>query len=51
MELLRDLAAKERSAVVAVSHDPRLHDVADRVLWLEDGRLREPQLVDGREEP
>jgi putative ABC transport system ATP-binding protein len=42
MELLRDLARKEGSAVVVVSHDPRLHEIADRVLWLEDGRLAEP---------
>ncbi len=41
MELLRDLAKKEGSAVVVVSHDPRLKDIADRVLWLEDGRIRE----------
>jgi putative ABC transport system ATP-binding protein len=40
MELLRDLAARERCAVVVVSHDPRLYDIADQVLWLEDGRLK-----------
>jgi len=39
MELLRDLAKREGSGVVVVSHDPRLHDIADRVLWLEDGRI------------
>jgi putative ABC transport system ATP-binding protein len=39
MELLRDLARKEGSAVVVVTHDTRLHEIADRVLWLEDGRL------------
>jgi putative ABC transport system ATP-binding protein len=42
MELLRDLARKQGSAVVVVSHDPRLHDIADHVLWLEDGRLAAP---------
>jgi putative ABC transport system ATP-binding protein len=25
---------------VIVSHDERLREVADRVLWLEDGRLK-----------
>jgi ABC-type lipoprotein export system ATPase subunit len=47
MELLRDLARKESSGVVVVSHDPRLHDIADCVLWLEDGRLHpaEPSLT------
>jgi putative ABC transport system ATP-binding protein len=39
MELLRDLARQERSAVVVVSHDPRLEAIADRVLRLEDGRI------------
>jgi putative ABC transport system ATP-binding protein len=42
MELLRNLARREGSAVVVVSHDPRLHEIADRVLWLEDGRLAQP---------
>jgi putative ABC transport system ATP-binding protein len=41
MELLRDLARKEGCAVVVVSHDPRLYDIADRVLWLEDGRIKD----------
>jgi ABC-type lipoprotein export system ATPase subunit len=39
MELLRDLARREGSAVVVVSHDPRLGEIADRILLLEDGRL------------
>lgn len=41
MKLLRDLARKQGSAVVVVSHDPRLRDIADRVLWLEDGRFED----------
>lgn len=41
MELLRDLARKEECAVIVVSHDARLLDIADRVLRLEDGRLGE----------
>jgi putative ABC transport system ATP-binding protein len=40
MELLRRLAREEGCAVVAVSHDARLEAIADRVLWLEDGRIR-----------
>jgi len=28
-------------AVIAVSHDQRIREVADRVLWLEDGRIRD----------
>ena len=38
--LLRRLADDDRRAVVIVSHDERLRDVADRVLWLEDGAFR-----------
>lgn len=41
MELLTHIAKKERKVVVIVSHDMRLMDIADRVLWLQDGRLKE----------
>jgi putative ABC transport system ATP-binding protein len=40
MELLRQKALETDKAVVIVSHDHRIRDVADRVVWLEDGRLR-----------
>jgi len=39
--LLRQLATQDRRAVVIVSHDTRLEEIADRVLWLEDGTFRE----------
>ncbi len=39
MELLHAIAKKEKRTVVIVSHDQRIEDIADRVLWLEDGRL------------
>ncbi|MCC6383187.1 MAG: ATP-binding cassette domain-containing protein [Dehalococcoidia bacterium] len=39
MKLLRTIAHEGERAVVAVSHDQRIRAVADRVLWLEDGRL------------
>ena len=38
--LLRQLADEDDRSVVIVSHDDRLREVADRVLWLEDGRFR-----------
>jgi putative ABC transport system ATP-binding protein len=41
MELLTQLARAEGTAVVVVSHDTRLQHLADSVLWIEDGRLRE----------
>jgi putative ABC transport system ATP-binding protein len=39
--LLRQLATEDDRAVVIVSHDARLEEIADRVLWLEDGTFRE----------
>ena len=39
--LLRRLAAEDGRSIVMVSHDDRLREVADRVLWLEDGTFRE----------
>ena len=40
MRLLRQLAKEHGTTVVIVSHDQRLREIADRVLWLEDGRLK-----------
>jgi putative ABC transport system ATP-binding protein len=45
MELLTDIAKKQNRAVVIVSHDMRLMDIADRVLWLEDGQLKEGEEI------
>lgn len=39
--LLREIAREQKRAVVIVSHDQRIREIADRVLWLEDGRLRD----------
>lgn len=40
-QLLRQLAKDDDRSVIIVSHDERLKEIADRVLWLEDGRFRE----------
>jgi len=45
MRLLRRLAKEEETTVVIVSHDERLREIADRVLWLEDGRFRALQAL------
>jgi len=45
MRLLRELAKEEGTSVVIVSHDQRLREVADRVLWLEDGRFKALQAL------
>ena len=39
--VLHDIARDEGRAVILVTHDPRVEEVADRVLWLEDGALRD----------
>lgn len=39
--ILHDVVRDEGRSVLIVTHDPRVEDVADRILWLEDGRLRE----------
>jgi putative ABC transport system ATP-binding protein len=45
MELLRDLTKRDGRAAVVVSHDARLEEIADRLLWLEDGRIGGPAAV------
>jgi putative ABC transport system ATP-binding protein len=39
MQLLRQLTLSRHSGAVVVSHDERLRAIADRVVWLEDGRI------------
>ena len=41
MDLLSDISRKGDRAVIAVSHDHRIREVADRILWLEDGRFQD----------
>ena len=41
VELLRRLARDQGSAVLMVTHDPRILDIADRLVRMEDGRLFE----------
>jgi len=43
IELLRFLAKEEGSTVLIVTHDPRITDVADRILYLEDGKFQQPK--------
>ena len=39
MELLRALAVQPGRAVIVVTHDSRIHEFADRIVEMEDGRL------------
>lgn len=41
MRLLRGIAKEQGRSVIIVSHDQRIKDIADRVLWLEDGEFKE----------
>ena len=41
MMILHDIVRDEGRSVLIVTHDPRVEDVADRILWLEDGVLRD----------
>ena len=41
MRLLHDIAKEGDRSVVIVSHDARIKDIADRVLWLEDGQFKD----------
>jgi putative ABC transport system ATP-binding protein len=41
MGLLRDKAVELNKAVVVVSHDNRIREFAQRIVWLEDGMIRD----------
>ena len=41
MNQLRSITKERTKSVVIVSHDQRIRDIADRVLWLEDGKFKE----------
>lgn len=44
MELLCAVGCREKKAVVIVSHDQRLKDIANRVIWFEDGKITKMEL-------
>jgi len=46
VELLRRLARDQGCSVLMVTHDPRILDVADRLVEMEDGRLTEATISD-----
>jgi putative ABC transport system ATP-binding protein len=41
IDLLKGLAKGEGATVLMVTHDPRIVDVADRILELEDGMIKQ----------
>jgi putative ABC transport system ATP-binding protein len=41
MRLLRRIAKESQRSVIIVSHDQRIQDIADRILWLKDGQFKD----------
>jgi len=41
MELLKEMATAQRRCVVVATHDNRIEDLFDRVLYMEDGSIRQ----------
>jgi putative ABC transport system ATP-binding protein len=39
LHLFRDLAKQEKKGLVVVTHDPKVREIADRVVGIRDGRL------------
>ena len=39
VDLLKKLASEQSCSVLMVTHDPRILDVADRLLRMEDGQI------------
>jgi putative ABC transport system ATP-binding protein len=37
--LMRDLARRQATPILLVTHDPRILDIADRIVAMEDGRI------------
>jgi putative ABC transport system ATP-binding protein len=46
MFLLRQIAFEMQKSVVIVSHDHRIREIADRIVWLEDGTFRSDVVTD-----
>ncbi|MGE0416655.1 MAG: ATP-binding cassette domain-containing protein [Acetobacteraceae bacterium] len=42
VHLMRDMARRTGTPILLVTHDPRILDIADRVIAMEDGRITEP---------
>jgi putative ABC transport system ATP-binding protein len=39
VELMQKLAKEQRCTILIVTHDNRILDIADRIVYMEDGRL------------
>lgn len=45
MTLLCSIACKQKKGVIIVTHDSRLKEIADRILWIEDGKIIKEEKV------
>jgi putative ABC transport system ATP-binding protein len=41
VELMQNLAREQGCTILLVTHDPRILDIADRIVYMEDGRLQD----------
>lgn len=47
VNIMHDLAKQQGCTILLVTHDNRILDIADRIVYMEDGRLsRQPELVE-----
>jgi len=51
VEIMQDLAKKQGCTILLVTHDNRILDIADRIVYMEDGRLAtQPELTEDMSE-
>jgi putative ABC transport system ATP-binding protein len=48
MDLLTQLNRTTGISILLVTHDPRILDIADRIVAMEDGRIVQPDAADQR---
>jgi len=51
MTLLTEIAREQKSAVLVVTHDSRVMPFADRIIYIEDGSLRDEETGSARVYP
>lgn len=49
VELMQHLAKEQGCTILLVTHDNRILDIADRIVYMEDGRLASDRAADGSE--
>jgi putative ABC transport system ATP-binding protein len=51
MTMIRELAVSPKRATVVVSHDPRVYGYADRIVYMEDGRINNVEIIHKEQSP